>query len=73
MEMVMAASAACWWVTGWARAQIERNRHYYAITMGGGGVVFDGTGYLWIADITVGHSGSLMWFVVGAIGGVAGE
>lgn len=42
------------------------------LTMAGGGAVLAGLAYLWIADITVGQSGSLMWFVVGFIGGAAG-
>lgn len=43
-----------------------------SITMAGGGACLVGLAYLWIGDIITGQSGSLMWFVVGAIGGVAG-
>lgn len=42
------------------------------MTMAGGGACLAGLPYLWIADIITGQSGSLMWFVVGAVGGVAG-
>ena len=42
------------------------------ITMAGAGSLLTGLAYLWLADITVGQSGSFMWFVTGAIGGVAG-
>ena len=43
------------------------------MTCAGGGACLVGLPYLWMADIVVGQSGSLMWFVVGAIGGVAGS
>ncbi len=42
------------------------------LTVAGGGSLLTGLAYLWIADITVGQSGSLMWFVVGGIGGAIG-
>lgn len=42
------------------------------MTMAGGGACLAGLPYLWWADIITGQSGSLMWFVVGLIGGVAG-
>lgn len=42
------------------------------ITMAGAGSLLTGLAYLWLADITVGQSGSFMWFVTGAIGGVMG-
>ncbi len=42
------------------------------MTVAGGGACLVGLPYLWIADIITGQSGSLMWFVVGAIGGVLG-
>ena len=43
------------------------------MTVAGGGACLVGLPYLWIADIITGQSGSLMWFVVGAIGGVIGS
>lgn len=42
------------------------------LTMAGGGSLLAGLAYLWIADITVGQSGSLMWVVMGLLGGAVG-
>ena len=42
------------------------------LTMAGGGCLLTGLPYLWLADITVGQSGSPMWIVTGAIGAFAG-
>lgn len=43
-----------------------------ALTMGGGGSLLTGLAYLWIADISLGSSGSLLWFPIGALGGIVG-
>ena len=43
------------------------------MTVAGAGACLVGLPYLWISDNITGQSGSLMWFVVGAIGGVIGS
>ena len=73
MERVYAGIASMllgWWV---GRAlKLSEVQTIVVLTMAGAGSLLAGLAYLWLADITVGQSGSLMWFVVGALGGAAG-
>ena len=73
MEMVYAGMASMllgYWV---GRAlKLSDVGVIVVLTMAGGGSLMTGLAYLWIADITVGQSGSLMWLVVGALGGILG-
>lgn len=73
MEMVYSGIASMFlgWMVGRVLKLSELDT-IITLTMAGGGAVLAGLAYLWIADITTGQSGSLMWFVVGFIGGGAG-
>ena len=73
MEMVYMGIAARFlgWLVGRALKLPEVDT-IVMLTMAGGGATLAGLAYLWIADITLGPSGTLMWFIVRAIGGVAG-
>ncbi len=73
MEMVYSgiASMVLGWLVGRA-LKLSDVDTIVALTMAGGGAVLAGLAYLWIADITTGQSGSLMWLVVGIVGGIAG-
>ncbi len=73
MEMVYMGIASMFlgWLVGRA-LKISEVDTIVVITMAGGGATLAGLAYLWIADITVGQSGSLMWVVVGLLGGLAG-
>ena len=73
MEMTYGGMAAMF--VGWLVGRILKFNDVDTIvmlTVAGGGSLLTGLAYLWIADITVGQSGSLMWFVVGGIGGAIG-
>lgn len=73
MEMTYAGIAAMflgWWVG--RILKLSDVGKIVVLTMAGGGACLAGLAYLWIADITVGQSGTFMWFVVGAIGGALG-
>ncbi len=59
------------WIAGRA-LKLNEVDTIVAITMAGGGSLLSGLAYLWIADISTGQSGSLMWIVSGLIGGAAG-
>lgn len=73
MEMVYAGMASMllgFWV---GRAlKLSEVGTIVVITMAGGGSLLTGLAYLWMKDITVGQSGTLMWLVVGALGGILG-
>ncbi|HEX9998009.1 MAG TPA: hypothetical protein VGB45_12775 [Abditibacterium sp.] len=73
MEMVYGGIASMllgWWA---GRAlKLSDVGTIIVITMAGAGSLLTGLAYLWIADITIGQDGSLIWFIVGAIGGAAG-
>ena len=73
MEMVYGGIASMllgWWV---GRAmKLGDVGTIVVITMAGGGCLLTGLAYLWIADITIGQSGSAMWFVTGILGGILG-
>lgn len=73
MEMVYSgmASMLLGWLVGRALKLSEVDT-IVCLTVAGGGAVLAGLAYLWIADITTGQSGSLMWLVVGFVGGMAG-
>lgn len=73
MEMVYGGMASMFlgWLVGRVLKLSELDT-IIALTMAGGGSLLSGLAYLWIADITTGQSGSLMWLVVGLLGGVAG-
>lgn len=73
MEMVYGGMASMFlgWLVGRALKMSEVDT-IIAITMAGGGSLLSGLAYLWLADISTGQSGSLMWLVVGLIGGAAG-
>ncbi len=73
MEMTYAGIASMFvgWLVGRA-FKLDDANIVIVMLMAGGGACLAGLPYLWWADITVGQSGSLMWFVVGAVGGVAG-
>ena len=73
MEMTYGGMAAMF--VGWIVGRVLKFTDVETIimlTVAGGGSLLTGLAYLWIADITVGQSGSLMWFVVGGIGGAIG-
>lgn len=42
------------------------------MTIAGGGSLITGLLYLWLADVNIGNDGSLLWFLVGALGGALG-
>ncbi len=42
------------------------------MTIAGGGSLLSGLLYLFLADVNIGNDGSLIWFLVGAAGGIAG-
>lgn len=42
------------------------------MTIAGGGSLITGLIYLWVADVNIGNDGSLIWFLVGALGGILG-
>jgi hypothetical protein len=73
MEMVYAGMASMllgYWV---GRAlKLSDVGVIIVLTMAGGGSLLTGLAYLWIDDITVGQSGTLMWLVVGVLGGILG-
>ncbi len=73
MEMTYAGIAAMFlgWIVG-RLYKLSDVGTIVVITMAGGGSLITGLIYLWTADIIVGQSGTFMWFVVGAIGGVLG-
>ena len=73
MEMTYAGIASMFvgWLVGRALKLNDANI-VIVMLMAGGGACLAGLPYLWLADIITGQSGSLMWFVVGAAGGVAG-
>ena len=73
MEMTFGGIAAMF--VGWLAGRLLKlNDTDTVIVMliAGGGSCLTGLAYLWIADIITGQSASPMWFVVGAIGGIAG-
>jgi hypothetical protein len=73
MEMVYGGIGSM--LLGWWAGRIMKLSEVQTIivlTMAGAGSLLTGLAYLWIADITVGQSGSLIWLIVGAIGGAAG-
>ena len=74
MEMTYAGIAAM--VVGWLAGRLMKLNDadvVIVMTVAGGGACLVGLPYLWLTDIITGQSGSLMWFVVGAIGGVLGS
>ena len=73
MEMTYGGMAAMFvaWVVGRVLKFTDVDT-IIMLTVAGGGSLLTGLAYLWIADITVGQSGSLMWFVVGGLGGIIG-
>lgn len=73
MEMVYGGIASMFlgWLVGRALKMSELDT-IITLTMAGGGSLLSGLAYLWLADITVGQSGSLMWLVTGLLGGAAG-
>lgn len=73
MEMVYMgiSSMVLAWLVGRALKMSDLDT-IIMLTMAGGGATLAGLAYLWIADIGMGQSGSLMWIVVGIIGGIAG-
>ena len=74
MEMTYAGIASMFvgWLVG-RTFKLNDTDIVIVMLMAGGGACLVGLPYLWLADIVTGQSGSLMWFVVGAIGGVAGS
>ncbi|RYX81010.1 hypothetical protein EON83_26135 [bacterium] len=42
------------------------------MTIAGGGSLITGLIYLWVGDVSIGNDGSLLWFLVGALGGAMG-
>lgn len=73
MEMVYGGLASMllgWWVG--RVLKLSEVDTIVVITMAGGGSLLSGLAYLWIADISTGQSGSLMWLITGFIGGAAG-
>ena len=42
------------------------------MTLAGGGSLISGLLYLFLADVNIGNDGSLIWFLVGAVGGAVG-
>lgn len=73
MEMVYMGIASMFlgWLVGRA-LKLSEVDVIVMITMAGGGATLAGLAYLWIGDITVGQSGTLLWLVVGVMGGIAG-
>ena len=73
MEMTYAGIASMFvgWIVGRALKLNDANI-VIVMLMAGGGACLAGLPYLWFADIVTGQSGSLMWFIIGAVGGVAG-
>ncbi len=73
MEMTYAGIASMFvgYVVG-RMLKLNDSNIVIVMLMAGGGACIVGLPYLWIADIITGQSGSFMWFVVGAIGGVLG-
>ena len=74
MEMTYAGIASMFvgYIVGRA-FKLNDSNIVIVMLMAGGGACLVGLPYLWIADIITGQSGSLMWFVIGAIGGVIGS
>ncbi len=73
MEMVYGGMASMFlgWIVGRV-LKISEVDTIIVITMAGGGSLLTGLAYLWMADISTGQSGSLMWLLVGLLGGAAG-
>ena len=73
MEMTYAGIAAMFvgWVVG-RLLKLDDTNKVIVMTMAGGGACLAGLPFLWFADIITGQSGSLIWFVIGVVGGVAG-
>ncbi len=73
MEMTYAGIASMFvgWLVGRA-FKLDDANIVIVMLMAGGGACLAGLPYLWFADIVTGQSGSLMWFVIGVVGGVAG-
>ena len=66
------ASMFVGWVAG-RLMKLNDAETVIVMLMAGGGACIIGMPYLWISNIIVGQSGSLVWFVVGAVGGVIGS
>ena len=65
------ASMFVGWLAGRLMKLNDADKVVVMLVAGGGACVV-GLPYLWLSDTIVGQSGSPMWFVVGAVGGVIG-
>ena len=74
MEMTYAGMASMFvgWLVG-RLFKLDDTNKVIVMLVAGGGACLVGLPYLWLADIVTGQSGSLIWFVIGAIGGVIGS